>query len=420
MRSTRREFLGGIAAGAGLLAWEVGLEGVANAGQSDLPFPELVASGSAGTIGLAHGRRFAKEIKHNIGFYLRWFQDVIKLDAGQSLAVASGFEKVMREYTPALLEEIDGIAKGAKVKRSEILALNARTDMLVVGRSKRARGKKGHASLLAPRGEQSAEEASTTPGCTALALRGGSRKHPLLALGQNWDWRSDLAGNVVILRVKRRHTPRVVTFTEAGMVGKIGFNDRRLGVCLNFLSHKTEDPEGAYGVPVHVLLRAVMEARTLEEAYKLVAWAPRCASANFLMAQHDVRHGKAPEALDLEWTPTALARRPWSGAGLVHTNHFLDPVLAPGCDSGHGRSTMNRFARATLQAKALRGVGDPATRMQQILRDRVGAPYAVSKTAAKDSRSQTLAGIVMDLSRDRVHLCRGQPHVGHFVRRSGA
>jgi isopenicillin-N N-acyltransferase-like protein len=411
----RREFLIGLGAGAGLLTSELLLDSAHAAPRRGppLPFPELTLRGSPGQIGLTHGRTFAKQVRHNVGFYLRWFEQVIKLPKARALSVAGGFAEVMRKHTPTLLEEIDGIAKGAKVSRAAVLALNARTDMLVVGRSKRARGKK-QASAAPPAHELA------RPGCTALALSGGSARRPSLALGQNWDWRKELAGNIVVLRVQRKGAPRLVTFTEAGMVGKIGFNERRLGVCLNFLGHKTEDPEGRYGVPVHVLLRAVMECQSLEQAAKLIAWVPRCASANFLMAQHDARRGGAPQALDVEWTPSAMAKLPMQAGQLVHTNHFRDGALRPGCDSGFGKSTMNRFKVASARAKTLaKRLKDPATRMRTILADREGAPYSVSKTSAKGSSSQTLAGVVMDLTGNRIYLCAGQPHKGRFIKRPG-
>ena len=391
MRIERRAFLGGAAATAALY----GLEPVAVAGPRK-PFPELTLKGSPGTVGLAHGRAFARQIKGNVGFYLRWLKRITGANEKRLLEVARGFVPVLTRHVPHQLEEMKGIARGSGRSLDEILAVNARTDMLVMGRA--AVPRKDH------------------PGCTALAMRGRVVAKPTLALGQNWDWRQDLARGIVVLRIKPDKGPRLVTFTEAGMVGKIGFNEHRLGTCLNFLSHATETPTRGYGVPVHCLLREVMACRTLEEAYKMVAWVPRCASANFLMAQP----GKGVEAVDLEWTPTAVARIPLRGGLLVHTNHFKDPALAPGCPGQKGKSTLNRDATASALARDLaRKVGDPVARMKKVLACRQGAPYSVSKSTAKDSPSRTLAGIVMDLTNNRLHLVAGRPHKGTWARRPG-
>ena len=394
MRIDRRAFLGGAAA---TVALHVGLEPGALAGPAK-PFPELSLSGSAGAMGLAHGRAFPSQIKNNVGFYLRWLKGITGSDTSRLLAVARTFTPVLSQYVPHQLEEMKGIARGSGRSLDEILAVNARTDMLVMASAPRPRDR---------------------PGCTALALYGRAKGKKVLALGQNWDWRQDLAKGVIVLRLKPDKGPRLVTFTEAGMVGKIGFNQHGLGTCLNFLSHATETPDRGPGVPVHCLLREVMSCRTLEQAYKMVAWVPRCASANFLMAQPGAR---GPEALDLEWTPTAVARIPLgSQKMLVHTNHFKDPALAPGCPGQKGKSTLNRNATATRLARSLeKKIADPVARMKKVLACRQGAPYSVSKSSAKDSPSRTLAGVVMDLTRNRMHLVAGRPHKGRWVRRPGA
>lgn len=81
---------------------------------------------------------------------------------------------------------------------------------------------------------------------------------------------------------------------------------------------------------------------------------------------------------------------------------------------------MNRFEVASALTKELQGkIADPVLRMKKILANRQGAPYSVAKSAATDSRSQTLAGVVMDLSRNRIYLAAGEPHVAPFIQRPG-
>ena len=392
-----------------------------------LPFPELEAMGSPGTLGLIHGRAFSPQIGRNVGFYLPWLAKTTGSDQARLLALARAFAPVLGRHAPAQLEEIEGIAKGSGRSRDEILLLNARSDLLVLGRRKTRR----EASEAAPSLKTQREAGKAAPPargalapsppreeCTSAALTGADdRGRPLLALGQNWDWQRELAKGTVLLRLRPTGKPRLVTFTEAGMVAKIGFNEQRLGVCLNFLGHKSEDPEAEPAMPVHCLLRAVLSCSTLEEAFKLVAWAPRCASANFLLAQHGAR---GPVALDLELTPSAIGRLALRAEGLIHANHFKDPALAPGCESGPKGSTGNRDHTATeLARKLARSVRDPVERLRQILVLRAGAPLSVSKTRTAASTSETLAGIIMDLSRNRLHLAAGASHAAPFVLRPG-
>jgi isopenicillin-N N-acyltransferase-like protein len=392
---TRRELLGGGTA----LALGALLERSVGAAAPRLPFPELEAAGSPGELGLQHGRRFAVMIGRNLAFYRRYLATETRADPERLRGLASLFAKPIAAHAPEQLEEIDGIAKGAKQTRDAILLLNARTDLLVLGRQPFRK--------------------DSPPGCTALALGGTVGARPALALGQNWDWDRALLRGTVVLRLRPTGGPRLVTFTEAGMLGKIGMNEHRLGVCLNFLGHKSDPQASGPGLPVHCLLRAALGCKTLEEAYKLIAWAPRSASANILLAQH---HGKlGPSAIDLELTPDASARLTLEAETLVHTNHFLHPALAPGCLAAGGRSTTNRLTTAQELARRLRQEEpDPAARMRKVLALRSGAPLSVSKTRAPTSESETLAGIVMDLSRNQLWLAPGPPHAHRFVLRPGA
>lgn len=392
--TTRRELLFGTAA----LGLSAALEPLARAAGAT-PFPELTAAGSPGALGQAHGRAFADTINRNVGFYSAWLSRKTGAEPNALLALARSFAPVLARHVPEQLEEMEGIAAGSGRSRDEILLLNARSDLLILGKGKRT-------EAAAVRGE-----------CTALALTGRGERGRLLALGQNWDWNPALARGTVVLRLRPTGRPRLVTFTEAGMVGKIGFNELRLGVCLNFLGHKSDSPDAPPGVPVHCLLRGVLGCSSLEEAFKLVAWVPRCASANLLLAQHQPQG--APLSLDLEATPTAVARLLPGPEGLVHANHFKDPALALGCLSGPVGSTGIRDRAATTLARELARVRDPVARMKQILASRVGAPLSISKTATAESSSETLAGIVMDLSRNQLHLAAGPPHRSRWVPRPG-
>ncbi len=387
---TRRNFIKAAAAGAALTAARPAL----GRSRRKPAIPVLSVAGSPADLGRAHGERFAAAIKRNLGFYGALLSGASGARLPALLAAAGRFGPVMQEHTPALLAEINGIAAGAKLQPEEILLINARTDLLVLGRAR--------AVLKGP------------PGCTAMALESRT-KLAALALGQTWDWNAAVLGNQVLLRLAPQAGPRVVTFTEAGMVGKIGMNQHGLGVTLNFLAHPSDDPERAPGVPVHVLLRHVMAQKTLEQAVKQVFWLPRCASANFTIAS---AAAGAPRAECLEITPSAVARLPMQGGVLAHTNHFLDPALAAATGGRGSASSLNRYKVALKLGQSLAGKYPDATRrMKKILASRQGAPNCISKAGGG---SVTLAGVVMDLTRDRMHLASGPPHQRKWVKHSGA
>jgi isopenicillin-N N-acyltransferase-like protein len=360
-------------------------------------FPELRAAGAPGDLGLAQGRAFADRIRSNLDFYLDWLSLDGEFPPAALLELARGFAPVLEAHFPDMLEEIDGIARGAGLSLDEVLLINARTDIMAM--------------------VDAASTAHAIPACTALALRGKAGGRSALALAQNWDWDPVLADAPVILRLRPADGPALVTLVEAGMIGKIGFNEHRLGVCLNFLSHVDDGEPGRFGVPVHCLLRAVQNCATLDEAVAAVAFAPRGASANFLLAQHTA---DGPHAVDLEVAPNAVAEIPDRGGDLIHTNHYLSATLATGCTSGRGPSTMKRQARAEqLAAELGETVADPVRRAQRVLESRANLPYPISRHGNPDPSSSTLAGIVMDLTGNRFVVAAGPPHLEPWVELPG-
>jgi len=361
-------------------------------------YPELEIQGSPGQMGMQHGRVLKKQIQKNIQFYKEWILSGDKNRINELINTASRFGPVLREYIPEQFEEIEGIAKGSGETVDDILIINARTDLKFIF-------------------EKSAAE-QHSPGCTSLAIKKGKGLEALLALGQNWDWNLHFKDTAALLRINPDVGPSIVMFTEAGMVGKIGFNHHRLGVCLNYLKHTSNLSHEGLGVPVHNLLRTVLSCQTLSEAYNKVALFPRCGTANFMVAQFSEI---GSEILDLEITPDAVAViRPEKGY-LLHTNHYVSPSLEGGCMSKGGISTTNRYETGYALLDSIdHQESDPVETMKQVLELREGAPYSVSRSPAPRSQSTTIAGIVMDLSRNVLYIAPGSPHEHPWTSYPGA
>ena len=136
MTISRRNFL----AGAASLGLAAGLPPGARGAKTELPFPELTAAGSHGAIGEKIGRTFARQIAHNVGFYLDWLSGAKRSEHARILKIAGSFAPVLKEYLPGQLEEMDGMARAAKRTLSEILVINARTDLGVLTRPRNKAG----------------------------------------------------------------------------------------------------------------------------------------------------------------------------------------------------------------------------------------------------------------------------------------
>jgi len=195
-------------------------------------------------------------------------------------------------YAPELGTEIEGIAAGSRLPVETIGALNARTELLAA----------------------SAGECSTIA-CLGSMTASGS------ALGiQTWDWHNELADGWIVWTIEHTDGRRVETMTEAGIVGKIGMNDRGVAVLLNILGHHDDGPP--VGVPIHVLCRSVLDrADGAVSALELVAAAEVSASSAITIVTDE----EGGTACTVEVSPAGPGFvTPDDRGVLVHTNHFLE------------------------------------------------------------------------------------------------
>lgn len=228
-------------------------------------------------------------------------------------------------------------------------------------------------------------------GCTSLGWRlPGNREEVLL--GQNWDWTARVKENLVFMSIEPEGKPRIWMVTEAGIVGKIGFNERGVGVCLNAIRAK---PTLDSKIPIHVALRLCLEAGGKEEAVEtLERLGGIASSAHILIA--DVN-----EPLGLELSPLGNAYLKPDANGIVcHTNHFVENKLVeePPWLSG----SPLRLKRVQELTKELAAGGEVIT--AEILRKRVfsdgkGKPQAIcceeDEERPVETRSSTLFCVVM-------------------------
>ncbi|KAH1334210.1 hypothetical protein KXX14_000349, partial [Aspergillus fumigatus] len=87
-------------------------------------------------------------------------------------------------------------------------------------------------------------------------------------LAQNWDWAPAAGKNIAIMSVEQPGKPKVFMVTEAGIVGKIGFNSAGVGVCLNAIWAK---PCISSKIPIYVALRLCLESPSAQMAVERVS-----------------------------------------------------------------------------------------------------------------------------------------------------
>jgi len=246
--------------------------------------------------------------------------------------------------------------------------------------------------------------------CTALY----SASHSVLA--QNWDWDHTAESLTVFLSVERTDTGRkILQICEPGILGKAGLNDAGVGVTLNILGTKDLHGDGAAGVPVHVLLRAVLEQDSVEEAIACVESAPKHYGCQSCFIIGDDAGEYAILELNGEVVDVAREAQP-----PVHTNHYCGlGGVGVVSDASQRNSTTARYDRAcTLVAESVDGLDVAA--VKSVLCDHaendwpVNTPWRDPKKAG-GMRLGTVTAVVMDLPGRQMHATPGSPYDYDFV-----
>lgn len=342
-------------------------------------FPFIDVEGDSVQLGERVGAILGERVAATYSFYEGLFAELAKVDATDSRARARLVDRVrqyaeeigltIRRFFPEYGVEIEALAAAAAVPEWQVYALNGRTEIY---------------RLLAEKPKP------TDPGeCTALYF-------PQAALlGQNWDWHPRLEELAVVVRLRKPDGHTIVMLTEPGIIGKIGLNSAGLGVCLNILFGSSSTA----GIPIHILLRAVLDSVSTAEAEKRLAALPLGTSSNMLIAD------RGGAAVDLEIRGTELIRYAANDGDLIHTNHYL-------ADESTATATIPGSVKRLFRARELFPLhaADGVAGMRAVLADRENPEFPICRGYAKgiDFLVGTVASLLLDLGAGRLHVARGQ------------
>jgi len=368
-------------------------------------FPTIDLAGSAFERGRTHGAQARARVERSIATYARLFA-FCGIDWRGAQALGARYRDPIGDFDVELLAEIEGIAAGAGRHANEILALNARTEILPP-----TYPGEPHPDW---QGIAAANVAAGVPDwgeCTAIAVRPAASATGGTLLAQNWDWLGAQRAALVLLRVRGAGGASCLTLTEAGMLAKIGLNQRGFGVCLNIL--RSSDDGSRTGVPVHVLLRALLGCDSVAGAVALASKLSFGASSNVLCAD------ASGDTAALEFSPRGLEVVRGADAALCHTNHFLAPAAAQHQASlAPSLSTLPRLARITALTGAHKGKFSPGD-LQRMLRDESDGFLSICRSPdpsiAPEVCIETVASVVMDLGERVMHIAPDVPSRVDFV-----
>jgi isopenicillin-N N-acyltransferase like protein len=305
------------------------------------------------------------------------------LDRDSLLARCLAFLPQYEAFAPHLVEEMRGIADGAKLEFAEVLLVNVRAEVMGIRSDEAASG--SH-TVLAAFGD----------GCTAFALGRTATAGGQIIAGQNLDQDPLNSGLLIMLRVEPDDAPPALMCTFAGLVGYPGINAAGIAVFQNALSSSDWRPRG---MPHYLLKRVLLEQVTLADCLDVLRQARLCSSTNYVLADRD-------GVIDVETTPAGIARVTAADDVIVHANHFVDPVLARD-DALLPRLPDSACRASRLSALIAESPERPtAATMMKMLADHGGYPASICR---HEPGFASIASLVAEPDQGRMHVALGNP-----------
>jgi len=254
--------------------------------------------------GLEFGQIHAEKIATNLARYRELFARVAQRPYDLDTLGKQALWQI-EAFDMALHQELCGMAEGAQLAAEHLAALNARTEIL---------------ALL---GAQQRGECSTLAWVNPWGA-------PVTA--QTWDWYLEFTKGWLIWEIPHPSGHLTRTVTEYGILGKIGVNNRGLGVHFNILHHEEDGRSGQIGVPLHLLSRHLLDA-----GYGFGNAALQCCHQAKVSASSVLTligaADNASAAVSVELYPGGPSLIfPEANGLLIHTNHFLAAAPAA-CDT---------------------------------------------------------------------------------------
>lgn len=341
--------------------------------------PVLEAKGTPYACGLAYGAAAAARIHGALEAYERLIKARTGLEWPAAVAFASRYDECVGDLAPRSREELQGVASGAGLDYSTLLALNCRSELLFLGA-----------------GTPSSE-------CSSFAVvqEGGD-----VLGGQNWDWNPQLADTTTIRGFACDNEPAALTVGEAGHLAKVGFNAAGLLVCTNTLVSLRDG--NVVGLPYHVILRELLRVDSVRAAVAYLGSVPKAMAANYLLAD---RGGDARDVETVGGSGQEIAVFEIEEGAVCHTNHFLAEEFSP--FDARAASSPHTYSRLSALASGLSEGRTDVDALVELMRDHAGFPDSLcshpsDEVAPYDQRA-TLASVVVNLSRSTAWIAVGTP-----------
>lgn len=343
------------------------------------PPPLIRVSGTHREIGRQIGEACTPQVLHGLENARQLFEDSyeqLELTWEGAKIQARKYMPFAQERYPQYIEEIMGIAEGAKVHFDDLAVLNAM--------------------------EAVTSDALHLTRCTSLAVNEERTADGHVLAAHNEDWMPEDEGDVFIIHVTPKSEPPFLAMTYGGLLPNIGIN--AYGIAQ--LCDSVYPSDSRIGIPRTVNSRAVLAAKTPSEAINHMLAPRRAAGYNHLLVH------ESGEMYNVEVSARRFAILYGEDGYVAHTNNYLAENMAVIEDEPEELvSSRVRYFRAMGLLKRI--PQHTLKSLQAIQRDHVNFPNSICNHSIDDQnpldREKTINAMVIDLTVREIHIAWGNP-----------
>lgn len=343
------------------------------------PPPLVRVSGTYREMGRQIGEACRRQVQHGIEN-----ARVLLADAYQQLELTwEGAQIQARKYIPfaqeryaQYVEELMGIAEGANVSFDDLAVVNAMEAVTM--------------------------DALHLTRCTSMAVNQERTADGHVLMAHNEDWVPEDEDDVFVIHATPKDEPPFLAMTYGGLLPNIGFN--AYGIAQ--MCDSVYPNDSRIGTPRIVVSRAVLAAKTPDEAIRHMLSAQRAAGYNHVLVH------ESGELYSVEVSARRFAILYGEDGYIVHTNHYLSPKMQEiERDPEDLVSSRVRYFRALRLIKCEKV--HTIKSLQAIQRDHVNhsnsiCNHSIDATDPLD-REKTVNAMVIDLTAREMHIAWGNP-----------
>ena len=288
---------------------------------------------------------------------------------------------IYEKLVPHMVEEMQGMARGARVDLDDVYLINFRDNIPAVLRK-----------------PEPPEE-----GCTSFGLSGEVTLSGEPMVGQTKDTEPISADLYVVLAMYQKGRPDILQMPYAGELAVFGFSTTGVSSFGNSMFLKGHKPSG---LPSTVFRRLCLEANNIEEVIAIKEKYGAGGGGNQTVGDRTGR------AVAIEGSAYGMVVLEQKNGIIVHANNALSHLKqyenwTP--DEIHG--SQNRVNRLTAFFEAERGRLTAPLVMRGLV-DHDNYPLSLCRHSGPGENTMTTAALVCEPTLNRIHVIRGQPCQG--------